>query len=157
LAVQAIAKAEQVIESNGEPDWQAFQQIIEVINMQNDMQWAKRYYSEDARKELDERIKNWTPELQAKAEQDWATLIKDVESAIANNETPSSDTAQALAKRWFELIAEFTKGNRAVSEGLNKLYADQANWPSTFQKPYSDEVGEFICKAQAIREGEAQS
>jgi len=48
-------------------------------------------------------------------------------------------------------LEAFTGGSRAVQQGLNKMYADQANWPSTFKKPYSDEVGAFICQAMALR------
>ena len=59
--------------------------------------------------------------------------------------------AQALAARWRKLIEGFTGGNREVQAGLNKLYADQANWPSTMKKPYSDEVGAFMCQAMAVR------
>ena len=125
--------------------------------MQNDMEWTKKYYDPEAQQELAERSKEWTPELQVKVEQDWATLIKDVEAAIANGADPASDDAQALASRWADLIGQFTKGNSAIQEGLNKLYADQQNWPTTFKKPYSDEVGEFMCKAVALRRNDAQS
>jgi hypothetical protein len=34
---------------------------------------------------------------------------------------------------------------------LKKLYADQKNWPPTFKKPYSDEVGALMCRAMEIR------
>ncbi|MBI3653236.1 MAG: MerR family transcriptional regulator [Acidobacteria bacterium] len=155
-AVKAIAEVEQVVASQAEIDWQAFNKIIEVINMQNEMEWAKKYYDQEAQQAIAKRLKQWTPELQAKAEQDWATLIKDVETAIANGADPASANAQALAARWTDLIGQFTQGNPAIREGLNKLYADQQHWPTTFKKPYSDEVGEFICKAVAIWQERAQ-
>lgn len=157
LAVQAIAKAEHVLASNGEGDWQAFQKILEVINMQNDSEWMMNYYSEEARKEMEERPDQWTPELQEKVSQEWAALISDVKAAMANNEDPASENAQSLAARWSELVGRFTMGSQAITEGLKKLYADQANWPATFEKPYSDEVGAFICQAQARRKGEEKS
>jgi MerR family transcriptional regulator, thiopeptide resistance regulator len=157
LAVQAIAQAEQVCASTEEPVWQAFQKIIEVITMQNDNQWMMNYYNEEARQEMEERPDPWTPEMQEKVSQEWAALISDVKAAIANHEDPASENVQALATRWSELVGRFTMGSPAITEGLKKLYADQANWPSTFQKPYPDEVGAFICEAQAINKGEAKS
>jgi hypothetical protein len=33
---------------------------------------------------------------------------------------------------------------------MKKLYADEQNWPSTFQKPYSDEVENFMCQVTAL-------
>jgi DNA-binding transcriptional MerR regulator len=156
-AAQAIAEVERVLSANGETDWQAFNKIIEVINMQNDYGWMMNYYSEDARKQMAERSDQWTSEMQEKVSQEWVVLVKDVESAIANNDDPASANAQALAARWSELVGRFTMGSPAITEGLKKLYADQANWPETFQKPYSDEVGEFMEKARAIFEGQEQS
>jgi MerR family transcriptional regulator, thiopeptide resistance regulator len=146
LAVKAIEEAERVMASNGEPDWEVFTKIIEVINMQKDWEWVKNYYSEE---QLEKLSKGWSPQLQEKAERDWATLIKDVEAAV--DEDPASDRAQSLAQRWSELIEAFTGGDPGIEQNLKKLYADQADWPSTFQNPCSNEVGAFIAKAIAIR------
>ena len=125
--------------------------------MQNDYEWMMNYYSEEARKQMAERPDKWTPELQEKVSEEWAALVKDVEAAIAGNDDPASANAQALAARWSELVGRFTMNSPAITEGLKKLYADQANWPKTFQKPYSDQVGEFMGKARAILEEQEQS
>lgn len=119
--------------------------------MEKNMEWAKKYYSDEARQKLDERAKNFKPEMLEQSQQAWAMLIKEVELAIGAGVKPSSDEAQTLAARWNELIEQFTGGDPAIREGLNKLYADQANWQSSFKKPYSDEVGAFICEAMKSR------
>jgi hypothetical protein len=82
-------------------------------------------------------------------EQDWKNLIGEVEAAIAAKVEPTNVRAQELAERWSALLRGFTGGNTEVQQGLNKLYADQANWPSTFTKPFSDEVWQYIKKAMA--------
>jgi len=153
-AIEAIEKVERAFAANGEPDWESFKKIIEVINMQNETKWTDKYYSEEARQAIEERAKNWTPEMQAKAEQDWAALIKEVQTAVEAGEDPASEKARGLALRWSELISGFTGGNPAIQQGLNKLYSDEANWPSTFQKPFSDEAAAFISKAMTISKGE---
>jgi DNA-binding transcriptional MerR regulator len=140
LAAEAIQRAETA------PDWAAIQKIIEVIHMQDNMEWAKKYYSEQGLASLADR--QVSVEVIEQAQRDWAVLIKDVEAALG--EDPASPKAQALAARWRKLIAAFTGGNREVQAGLNKLYADQANWPATMKKPYSDEVGAFMCRAMAV-------
>jgi MerR family transcriptional regulator, thiopeptide resistance regulator len=144
--IQAIERAEKSLASSDEPDWETFKQIIEVINMQNDMEWMKKYYTEEQLAELAAR---GTPEVLERGQRDWAALIKEVEAAIAEGLDPQSEKAQALAARWSSLIEAFTGGNPAILESLTRLYADQANWPSTFNKPYSDEVGAFIAQAGA--------
>lgn len=150
MAIRAIERAELIMTPGNKPDWEALKEIIEVINMQNDMEWTKKYYTEEASQKLAARV---TPrEVIEQGERDWAALIKDVESAIREGEDPASEKARALANRWSKLIEAFTGNDPVIQEALSKMYADQANWPSTFKKPYSDEVEAFICKAAAIRQ-----
>jgi DNA-binding transcriptional MerR regulator len=146
-AIQAIEEAERSLKSNLAPDLAALKKIIEVMERQTAMEWTKKYYSEEAQAKIAERASTWTPELQAKVEQDWKNLIGEVEAAIAAKVEPTNVRAQELAKRWSALLRGFTGGNTEVQQGLNKLYADQANWPSTFTKPFSDEVWQYIKKA----------
>jgi MerR family transcriptional regulator, thiopeptide resistance regulator len=149
-ALQAIDLAERSCVHTAQPDWQALKTIIEVMEMQdNDMEWTKKYYSEEAQTKIAERAKSWTPELQAKVSQDWKELVSEIEAAIAQGEDPAGHKAQALARRWSELVRGFTGGNPEIQRGVNKLYADQKNWPSSFQKPFSDEAQAFIMKASA--------
>ena len=59
-----------------------------------------------------------------------------------------------MAARWSALIEAFTGGNPGILENLKRLYADQANWPDTFRKPYPDAAGDFIAKARAAHDKE---
>jgi DNA-binding transcriptional MerR regulator len=151
-AVTAIEKAHALLTTNDEPDWQSFKRIIEVINMQNNMDWTKKYYSEDAQKKITERGQTIPPEVVEKAQNDWTTLIAEVEQAVIEGVSPTSDRASALATRWRELIRGFTGGDREIQAGLNKMYSDQANWPTDFPKPYSDAAGAFMCEAMAAQQ-----
>ncbi len=149
MAIQAIEEAERSLQSSHAPDLAVLKKIIEVMERQNNMEWAKKYYSDEAKTKIAERARTWTPKMQAKVEQDWKELIRDVESAMSSNQDPSGPKARTLAERWSNLVRGFTGGDREVQAGLNKLYADQGNWPSSFTKPFSDEVGQFIKKAMA--------
>jgi DNA-binding transcriptional MerR regulator len=150
--IEAIERAERELTKGERLDWDSLKQIIEVINMQNNMEWMKKYYTEEQLAELAQR---GTPEVLERGQRDWATLIKDVEAAVAEGVDPRSERAQELAARWSALIEAFTGGNAGILENLKKLYADQANWPDTFRKPYSDEVGDFIARAgKAMRNDE---
>ena len=149
LAIKAIEKAQTLLSTDDEPDWDAFKRIIEVINMQNNMDWTKKYYSEDAQKKIAEHAQSIPQNVIEKAQQDWMTLIREVESAVAEKVDVRSERAAGLARRWRELIRGFTGGDREIQAGLNKMYADQQNWPANFPKPYSDEAGAFMCEAMA--------
>ena len=145
MALRAVEEAERVAAGGAEPDWDAFKKIVEVINMQHDTEWMKKYYTEEQLADLARRS---TPEVLERAPREWQKLIGEVEAALAEGLDPASERAQALAARWDGLVEEFTGGDPAIRESLRRLYADQANWPSTFQKPYPDEASAFICKAR---------
>ncbi|HEV2706995.1 MAG TPA: MerR family transcriptional regulator [Pyrinomonadaceae bacterium] len=148
MAASAIDRAEATLNATGRIDWEAFREIVEVITMQNDMEWVKKYYTEE---QLADLARRGTPEVLERGQREWAQLIKEVEASLG--EDPASEHAQSLAARWTALIEEFTGGDPGIAANLRKLYADQTNWPDTFKKPYSDEVGDFIAKAIAARAG----
>jgi len=143
-AIRAIERAEQLVSSGEQTDWEPFRKIIEVIQMQTRKDWMKKYYTEE---QLDDLRKRWTPEVQAKSERDWAELVRDVEAAIARGESPESEIGRRLAERKQKLIGLFTGGDPGITANLQKLYDDKANWPQSFKKPYSDAVDQFLCAA----------
>jgi len=151
LAIQAIQRAEYVIGTTREPGWETFIKIIEVINMQHDMDWSKKYYSEEAQSEIARRAAAIPREVIEQAQRDWAILIKEVEAVVASGEDPAGEKAGRLAARWSELLKGFTGGNAEIQKGLNKMYADKANWPAAMPRPFGDEVQAFIMEAMKHR------
>jgi len=146
-AIRTIATAQQTLESNGRPDWRTFIQIIKEIEMQNETDWSKKYYSPDAQAKVEEGKARWSPELQAEVSQKWTALYADIEAALG--EDPVGPKAQALAARWRALVQGFTGGDPEVQRGLNKMWADQANWPAGLRSQYQikPEIQDFIVRA----------
>lgn len=143
-AIRAIERAEKIVSSGAARDWEPFRKVIEVIQMQTRKDWMKNYYTEEQLASLRRR---WTPEVQAEAESGWAALAKDTEAAIASGAGPGSATGLALAERRKALLAMFTGGDPGIEKSLQNLYADEANWPSNFKRPFSDAVNQFLCQA----------
>ncbi|MDR3403046.1 MAG: MerR family transcriptional regulator [Chthoniobacter sp.] len=150
--IATIAKAERLAISGNTTNWDAFRKIIQEIQMPNQTDWLKKYYSEEARKELARRARagDWTPALQTKAEGDWQKLIRQVQRASSTGEDPAGKKAQALAARWLKLVEAFTRGHPAIKEGLNKLYADPSARKSAFRLPLDAKVTEFIGRAMEV-------
>ena len=147
LILEAIGRAENECKQNKQTDLESFQKIIEVMNMKQNFDWTKKYYSEEAQKAVEERKNLWSPELQEKVTQDWSNLVADIKAAMKDGTSPEDERAQALANRWQNLISQFSGGNAEIQKGLNKMYADEANWQTDWKKPYSDEVQNFIVEA----------
>jgi len=146
-AIAAIRNAQASLASHREPDWKLFQYITQEIEMQNNMDWTKKYYSPEAQAKVEERKKLWSPELQEQVSKEWAQLIADVEASLS--EDPAGRKAQALAARWRQLLEGFTGGDPEVQKGLNKMWADQANWPAARRNAFkiNPAVQAFITKA----------
>lgn len=147
LALRAIEEAERSIRPDLGPDWAALKKIIEVMEMETKNEWMQKYYSDEAQAKIAQKAASFTPEMQAQVTQQWNQLIREVENAIRGKQDPAGAPARELAERWAGMARGFTGGDPEIQKGLNKLYADQSNWPATFQKPFSDEVWNFIREA----------
>ncbi|HEX5705902.1 MAG TPA: MerR family transcriptional regulator [Pyrinomonadaceae bacterium] len=150
-ALRAVEEAERAV-SEGGPAWGALRKVIEVINMEQNMDWIKKYYTEE---QLADLARRGTPEVLEQGQRDWAALLKEVEEAERDGVEPSSERAQRLAARWRELIERFTGGDPGIAESLRKVYADQSNWPADFKRPYTDDAASFISRANAARKQES--
>ena len=151
MALRAVREAESVVArgDGGEPDWEAFKKIVGVITMQHDTEWMKKYYTEE---QLADLARRGTPEVLERGQREWQKLIGEVEAAAAGGLDPAGERAQSLLARCDGLVEEFTGGDPVIRENLRRLYADQANWPSTFRKPYGDDVAAFIGRAREAKE-----
>src|SRR6266550_805459 len=149
-ALIAIEKAQRSLDT-AEPDWKLFTTVVREIDMQNNTDWTKKYYSENAQAKVEGRRALWSPELQEGVSRQWTELVADVESAIARGDDPKGAGGQALAARWSELLAGFTGGDPEIQQGLNKMWADRPNWPEDKAKGFRlpAEVTDFIGRAMS--------
>ncbi len=154
-AIAAIAQAERTVTARGRSNWQAFVNIIQQVQMQNN-EFMKKYYSEEAQKLIAERAHLWSPELQQKVEKDWMDLFRDVRTAVAERVSPENSRGKALAERWTKLVEGVTGGHAAIEEGVKKVWQDFDNLPEMpkeqmrpFKDACSPEMSAFIEKARA--------
>lgn len=150
-AINAIRDAEKAIHPGKRADAAVLKKIIEVIEMQNNTDWMKKYSTGETWAKIEDRKKLWSPELQERISREWTELFRDVEAALG--EDPAGKKAQALAARWKKLVEGFTGGDPDIATSLRNLYSDRANWPSEFHEhmtPFSNpKVWEFMRKAMA--------
>jgi len=149
-AIDAIAQAEHAFGTDEPSGFLALTKIIEVIEMQDNMQWTDKYYTAEAKAKL-ARMREQDPDCARRGQEQWAVLLADVDKAMAEKVDPASERAQELARRWSELIHAFTQGDPEIAKGLKALYSDKQNWPATFQQPFKSEAAQFICAAQAAK------
>ena len=144
-ALAAIDEVERTLEQDESADrWKALQTVIEVFKMQDDWDWTKNYYSEEARAKIEENLRETSREAIEQGQRAWATLIADIEEATRNGLDPHGDAARLIAERYRELLAQFTQGNAEIAAGLNKLWSDSTHWPNEFKRPWSEAADAFI-------------
>jgi len=144
--IEAISAARAALLVSPEPDWTLITHIIRRVGMQNDTEWTNKYFSEQAKAQVEERKSLWSPELQERVTREWNELFRDVEAALG--EDPASPAAQSLVARWNELVGEFTGGNPEIQKGLNQMYSDSPNWPAQQkQHQIKPEIQAFIQRA----------
>jgi DNA-binding transcriptional MerR regulator len=142
-ALSAVERAQKLFIRRGRPDWEALKQIIEVVQMEQNKEWMKKYFTPEQLTAIKARG-DADPEAVRKGQEGWAKLIPEVEAAAQKGLDPASEGARSLAQRWVDLLAAFTGGDSGIQQGLNRLYSDKQNWPQSFKRPYSDEAGQFI-------------
>jgi MerR family transcriptional regulator, thiopeptide resistance regulator len=52
-------------------------------------------------------------------------LIEQVQGEMEKGTDPASEAMQALARRWLELIEEFTGGDARIRQSLNNMYQQE--------------------------------
>ncbi len=142
VAIAAIAEAEKALEPGKPADPAILRRLIEVIDMQENLDVMKSYYSEQAWLKISHRYENGPSE-------EWKTLFGEVQAAL--NQDPASETAQALAARWMELANKDSGGDPDVKSGMLKAWGDRANWPEPMRKFLTEyqveSLSAFIAKA----------
>ncbi len=146
-AIGAIRRAQE------RPGTVQLKKIIEVLEMQNESDWAMQYHTEEARAKIAARRPQWTPELQAECSRQWTELIAEVKAALGDD--PAGPKVQALAARWMKLVEGFTGGDPELTAGVGRAWADRENWPPEAKQQaggfFDADVWRFIQKAIDIR------
>ena len=141
-AVVAIEAAEKVIQAGqtqagqtragqtqaGEiTDASILRKIIEVIDMQPQENFMRKYYSEQAWLEKERMARETPADERKKHVQAMRQVFAEIEADI--NRDPASDDAQTLTKRWLKQSETAHGGNEAVRAGNIEAWNDFQNWP----------------------------
>ncbi|MBO0796482.1 MAG: MerR family transcriptional regulator, partial [Ktedonobacteraceae bacterium] len=123
--LRAIEKAEESLKRN-QRDWESILiDVIQVVHMEQDKAWVKKYLTEEQQQKLAEISQksyspetaqklavwgeNWTEEDQQRASQQWDAVFAELRRLVAERKDPTSVEGQALAKQHSELIKQLTR------------------------------------------------
>jgi DNA-binding transcriptional MerR regulator len=98
-----------------------FLRTIEVMTMMD------RYYTPEQQEALKKRAEAMGPDAIRKSQEDWAELIAQVRAEMDKGTDPTAPQAQALAKRWMELVHAFTGGDPGIAQSVKRLWQEQGD------------------------------
>ena len=163
--IQAIDEAEKLLQTN-QCDWEAIMSVIQAMQMEQNKDWVNKYFTPEQQKKLEELSrrsytehdvqklaewgKGWSEEDQHIANQQWSAVNTELKQLVAARKDPASPEAQALAKRYSDLISQFTHGDPDIEAGLKRWWQNLNELPAKekpVQPPYSEEEAKFLQKA----------
>lgn len=147
-AIRALESLQAAMAAGWELDWELLTLVIKVTQqMQYDKDWWMQHYSEAARRKVEERAKGYSEEQAWADAKRWQEVIDGMKAAAGRGDDPSSPEVQDLARRWTELVEEFTMGDPEIEEGLAR------GWSKAKERPYGPEVEAYVQRALEIYKG----
>lgn len=150
-AIGVIHDAVTAIRSGRPAEAETIKTIIGAINMQDNADFKKKYFSKESWAKLTNLREQATPQSRLRQSQAWITLFGDVEAARKGS--PAGKKAQTLAARWTELIELSSQGDPGIKAGWTKAWQDRDHWPASDQEHVAsynlEKIAEFIGKALA--------
>ena len=128
----------------GEPSTDLIIDAIEVMTM------SQQYYTPEQLEQLEARRDELGDEGMAKAQQDWADLIAEMDAQRAAGTDPGDAKVQALADRWQDLIEQFTGGDPGITASLKRMYEEQGA-PKASRGAMSPALTEYVQRVMAAR------
>jgi DNA-binding transcriptional MerR regulator len=127
IAIQALARAERALRAAPRDDSLILQRLVEDLEMSDNIDAMRRYYSDDVWSEWRSHYEHWPSEA-------WRALYQDINAALDSDPClPADDVrAQAFATRWMALDASDTS-IPAVRTGLRRAWADRERWPEALR------------------------
>ena len=111
----------------------------------------EKYYTPEQMKQLEERARELGPDHIKAVEAEWPQLIARVKDCMARGVDPTSEEMLPLARRWKELVREFTGGDAGIARSVSQVYQNE---PSVRERTGLDaEVMQYVGKAMAVLGG----
>jgi DNA-binding transcriptional MerR regulator len=134
------------LESAGEVSAEEFIRMIEEMTM------IESYYTPEQLEALKARGEQLGPERIQQSQREWADLIAQVRSEMEKGTDPAAPEVQAMARRWRDLVEQFTGGDPGIERSLGRLWKEQGDTLVAQHGTEYDPRGvyEYIGRAMAV-------
>ncbi len=99
--------------------------VEDLLQVIEDMTMFEKYYTPEQLEQLKARGEQLGEERIRQAQEEWPKLHAQVQAEMAKGTDPTSETVQALARRWMALVNEFTGGDPGIEKSLRNMYQQE--------------------------------
>jgi DNA-binding transcriptional MerR regulator len=139
-AIRAMEVAQKAVKPGKSAAPAVLKQLIEGIEMQDEIELMKKYYSTEAAWNQRRRYYEEGPS------EEWRALYRDVNAALEDD--PGGETAQRLADRWLALSVKAYGGDPELQTDSGAAWMDREHWPPFMKRRIAEfnleKVNEFI-------------
>lgn len=138
---ELIAKLESLAAHAATADVNEFLETMEMMTT------FEKYYTKEQLEMLAKRREMLGEEKMREVQEEWPRLIASVRAEMERGTDPRDPKVQALAKRWMELIHEFTGGDPGIEQSLRNFYRGESQFAE--QQGLGGGISEYVQKALA--------
>jgi DNA-binding transcriptional MerR regulator len=139
------AMAARVHATDGVSAEELVEMATEVIEMS---ERSEKYYTPEQREYLEQRRRSLGEERIREVEEEWPRLIEQVRAEMEAGTEPANERVQQLAKRWMELIQEFTGGDPGIERSVSNMWQQEESIHGMNTAPMR-EMMQYVSRAMA--------
>ncbi len=87
----------------------------------------EKYYTPEQLEQLERRRQELGEERIRAAEAEWPVLMEQVRVEMEAGTDPADERVQKLARRWMELVEEFTGGDEGIRRSVTNMWQQEEN------------------------------
>jgi len=111
----------------------------------------EKYFTPEQLAQMQQRREQIGEDHIREVEAEWPRLIAAVRAEMEKGTDPADPAVQQLARRWNELVKEFTGGDPAIARGVGRVYKEE---PGVATRMNLDaKVFEYVGRALALQGG----
>lgn len=128
-------------------DWNKYAVIVELLRKRNDNYWVVKHFKYNTLEVIGTRFDNDSA-LQFNKELDkmWDEMI----ILIEENISADSEKAQVIAKRWWDMIEEFTGGNNQILQECLQFGQINNDWQNESWKEKMEKTQDYLGQSLGI-------
>lgn len=127
-------------------DFEKYADILRVLKAGNEFYWASKLLDDKLKEHTEQRFAD-RPELALDILDRYKSVLEEAVTLVENNEPPQSKRSMTLAKKWWDMVEQYTGGDMSLLPNLMKFNDDKSAWQEEMaekQKLIDPYIGEAL-------------